>query len=123
MIDASEYWPFLDLPILRDMRKDVPVYIRFGDYENRSINWATGDYERGVSVYPGKIVDGVVYPDGDYWEDEIEYYCRPGNALADRRVWILTGKLAGEGNDGEPVIQSPVARKLPVCVGLRGTLR
>ena len=85
-------------------RKPMPVFIRFGHFQSetgeRSMNWSTGEYERGISVYPASLIDGTAIPDSD-WLLDIE---RAWDLLKDRTRYVLTGRVSGEGADGEPVL-------------------
>ena len=82
------------------------VYIRFGKWGRgqRSINFHTGDREKGLSVYPARLTsdgyaelsdDGLVLTAEDCAED-----------INGRLAFVLTGKEVGTGSDGEPVLVS-----------------
>ncbi len=121
MIENQLLYPGGMPPVLRDMRGSPKIYIRFGNYYSEctehSLNWATGDYERGTSVYPAEIIDGCASILKNWHEEIKDSYER----LKDRNIWVLTGKHLCEGSDGEPVLQtsSIVARKLPVSLDVR----
>lgn len=87
------------IPIVRP-RKPVPVFIRFGKWSrrSRSINFALGHSEVGVSVYPAKLVDGMVEP--DYSEMDICIL------VEGRCAFPVTGIVVGRGSDGEPVLRN-----------------
>ncbi|HET9280356.1 MAG TPA: hypothetical protein VFR24_00140 [Candidatus Angelobacter sp.] len=84
------------------------VYIRFGRWSGRSKNFATGEYEKGVSVYPARLIDGIVY-----LSDEMEV-CR---AVIGRLAFSVTGRLIGSGSDGEPVLKQVKALPYPIAQG------
>ncbi len=84
------------------------------------MNWTTGEYERGTSVYPGKFNDrGMIEldwddPDMDRWDVDSE--------LLDGKLWWpVTGKEICRGSDGEPVLQcsSVVARPYALSVDIK----
>lgn len=82
------------------------LYIRFGDlpHGGRSMNFATGQHEAGVSVYHARynlrsgrleFDDGKVFS----WGSLVHLMSRPAH--------LVTGRYAGLGGDGEPVLESP----------------
>ena len=94
-------------------KKPKKVYLRFGLWnDGRSYNWGTGERERGVSVYPAKIIDGVVHLD----LSDPNLILWGSHLLEGRYVWPVTGKEVCKGSDGEPVLQGVVARYLPVAI-------
>jgi len=106
-------------------RKDVPVFIRFGKFSRRerSFNFSTGEYEKGISVYPAKITDhGVTLDDSQYrfmWVRINDMVDDDGVSLFNGRcVFVLTGKEVAKGSDGEPLLQPSSIRVLPYTVVL-----
>ncbi len=82
------------------------VYLRFGRFSRtgeRSMNHATGEYERGISVYRGILSDGVVT-----LIDDPNLHLTPEESaelLRDRLVFAVTGREHSErGSDGEPLL-------------------
>lgn len=90
-------WPTFRMAKKRPDR----VYIRFGRWSSRSYNHATGERERGVSVYRAELHD-----DGSVSLAETV----PGKILNGRVCFVVTGKEVGIGSDGEPLLQQVVAR-------------
>jgi hypothetical protein len=84
-----------------------PVYIRYGLWGRRSLNFGIGQNERGVSVYRGKIIDGAAvlddYPDSRYLDE-----------LRGRFVFAVTGDMIDEGSDYEPVIKAVKILNIPI---------
>lgn len=107
-------------------KKDFPVYIRYGKFSRseRSFNFSTGKYERGISVYPARIENGSVRLDETQFRwlyitmaDMID---ENGDSLFKGRcVFALTGKEAGKGSDGEPVLMPSSIRVLPLTIDRR----
>ena len=96
---------------IRRPKKQVPVYIRYGLFAGmrKSSNHTTGEGERGLSVYPAELVDGVVRVPADV---EI---C--DSLSGQGRLCIpVTGRCVGTGSDGEPVIVG--VQVLPYAVSL-----
>lgn len=87
------------------------VYLRFGRWSTRSKNHATGDLERGVSVYPARLIDGRTVE----LDTDIDI---PWHLVKDRLVFPVMGKFICYGSDGEPVIRK--LRMLPYAVSLNG---
>lgn len=102
-------WPYRgDTTKVVTMKKAAPLFVRFGHFQSEtrepSMNWGTGEYERGISVYPAIIkADGLVSPAGD-WIDEIE--TNWDKFFSDRVQYVVTGKVIAEGSDGEPVLMT-----------------
>lgn len=78
------------------------AYIRFNDLpeSGRSRNWASGEVEKGVSVYDARfdVVTGRYSTYGALAGAEIAY------ALQDAPVYLVTGEEVGRGADGEPLL-------------------
>ena len=84
--------------------KAAPCYVRYGKLPRggKSRNYATGELERGVSVFRGEVL-----PSG-------EARALPGtNVLAasmvslwDRDLYVVSGVEIGTGSDGEPVLKN-----------------
>lgn len=81
------------------------LYIRFGELpkSGKSKNYATGEYENGISVYDARY---------DIGEGAFEI-C--GNALSGaafagllsgKNIYLLSGEEYGTGSDGEPTIRN-----------------
>lgn len=88
------------------------VFIRFGRWSSddcRSRNWATGEKEKGLSVYLAKFVDGVVIPD----EEDLDICIR----VVGRLCFPVTGRIVGTGSDGEPLLRG--VRVLPYPMGYK----
>jgi hypothetical protein len=101
---------------LREPRKRPEhVYLRFGKFSKRerSLNHATHEYERGVSVYRATLDNGIVSLINDpalFWTvaESIE-------ALHGRMIFPVTGKEQYSlGSDGEPVLTA--IRLLPYAI-------
>ncbi len=93
--------------------KETPqrVFIRFGLWDrNESLNHYTGEKERGLSVYPAVIKDGVVELD----ESEI---VAEHPDLLNRFAFPVTGNVVGYGSDGEPVLKG--VRLLPYALSTK----
>jgi hypothetical protein len=80
------------------------AYLRFKDLPNggRSRNYATGEYERGTSVY-GLRWDVL----GRGWEVvgcDNPFQLILNSMRGDVPAYIVTGERAGAGSDGEPLI-------------------
>jgi hypothetical protein len=81
-------------------------YVRFGDppASGRSLNYATGSIEAGVSVYSalgrhGKLVIEVPQ-DGGWAEEDLRSRLR-----SDDSIYIVKGDHIGTGGDGEPLLK------------------
>lgn len=97
------------------MNKPTKVYIRFGDFlsevNERSFNWHTGEYEKGISVYPAELIDNICHPSKE-WSSEICIYW--DHIFSERNQYILTGKTNDNaGSDGEPLL-------VPSTIKIRG---
>ncbi len=79
------------------------------------MNWTTGEYERGTSVYPAKFVaDGVVGL--DFEDDEMRRWDIDHEAMEGRLWWPVTGKEVCRGSDGEPVLQPSSVTARPFAI-------
>lgn len=80
-------------------------YLRSGDLPRggRSRNYATGELEHGVSVYDMTDHNAPkTPPEGEWADDDLR------DRLKSDEPWhVVTGKEAGVGGDGEPVIRDP----------------
>jgi len=80
------------------------IYIRFGALPKggRSRNWASGEYERGVSVYRARynVNTGTYQPFGALPGAEIAHLLRGSKIL------LVTGDKVGTGSDGEPLLSN-----------------
>jgi len=96
-------------------RAPVSVYLRFGKWGSRprSINFHTGETERGLSVYRAEMVsDGVVrLAEDDNLVWDVHDYAE---MLEGRLVFAVTGKEVGKGSDGEPLITT--VKLLPYAI-------
>lgn len=92
------------------------VYIRFGKWgrRHRSINFHTGEVEKGISVYPARLTqDGYAVLADD---DLILTAQDCAETLNGRLVFVLTGKEVARGSDGEPVLVG--VKLLPYAVDI-----
>lgn len=115
----------------REVNKErlrAPLYVRFGDpprpdarYGGRSLAEMRGKrdspkLERGVSCFRGYwAADGALVVDVSKSFAQLEMYKMV--AREGRPVYLLTGREAAEGSDGEPVLTD--AKFEPVPVGTR----
>lgn len=80
------------------------IYIRFGALPKggKSRNWASGEYERGVSVYRARynVNTGTYQPFGALPGAEIAHLLRGSKIL------LVTGDKVGTGSDGEPLLSN-----------------
>ena len=115
----------MNLPKLVQLRKTATrLYIRAGMWSTgeRSMNWTTGKYERGTSVYPAKLADdGGLELD---WDDRWMYWHDYSEGLKGRLFWAGTGTEICRGTDGEPVLRcsSVVARQIPISISVHKDL-
>lgn len=95
------------------LTKPLPLFIRFGHFQSetneRSLNWSTGEYERGISVYPAQLKYGKVYV-ADDWLHEVQ---GSWDVFCERTQYVLTGRYNTTGSDGEPVL-------IPSSIVVRG---
>lgn len=86
-----------------------PIFLRYGIWECRSLNFCTGEREIGISVYRAKVSDGAVclddIPDSRYV-----------NELRSRFVFPVTGSVVGTGSDGEPLLRNVKVVNLPISL-------
>ena len=82
------------------------IYIRFGALPKggKSRNWASGEYERGVSVYRARynVNTGTYQPFGALPGAEIAHLLRGSQIL------LVTGDKVGTGSDGEPLLANVI---------------
>lgn len=82
------------------------IYIRFGNLPKggKSRNWASGEYERGVSVYRAhyNVSTGTYQPFGALPGAEIAHLLRGS------KIWLVTGDKIGAGSDGEPLLTNVI---------------
>ena len=80
------------------------AYIRFGRLpkNGKSKNYATGEYEAGVSCYSAEwdIIDGCYRRGAEGLDGAAITYLIKG---AD--IYLVTGREIGKGSDGEPIIE------------------
>lgn len=92
-----------DVKVVR-MVKPARLYLRFGLFQSetneRSLNWHTGEYERGISVYNAILRDDRVRVTPEWICDVYD----ATDIFKDRIVFALTGKEVGTGSDGEPLL-------------------
>jgi len=100
----------MDMPKFVKPRK-VPnqVYLRFGRWSVRSINFATGQQEPGVSVYPAHLIDGMVFL------KDVDAPI-PWRRLEGRLAFVVTGDECGYGSDGEPCLRRVKALSYPIAL-------
>ena len=92
------------------------VFIRFGRWSRRprSMNFYTGELEKGLSVYNARLEpDGTVSLIGDDWSLTLSSWDCVG-ALAGRLAFAVTGKVVGQGSDGEPVLTGVKLLRNPI---------
>lgn len=92
------------------------VFIRFGKFSRLlpSINFSNGKDERGLSVYPARLVDGVAELVDD---DQLELTPADcASVLSGRCVFVVTGKVVGRGSDGEPLLKQ--VKLVPCAVSI-----
>lgn len=100
-------------------RKRQPeVFVRFGKWSrgSKSMNFHTGEYEKGLSVYRGRLnADKTVSLIADDWSmrDGLTAEACAG-ALVGRLAFVVTGKVVGQGSDGEPLLVG--VRLLPYAI-------
>lgn len=102
-------WPYRgDTTKVVKMKKAVPLFIRFGHFKSEcsepSMNWGTGEYERGISVYPATLKAEDLVAPADEWIDEIQSHW--DEFFSERTQYVVSGKVIAEGSDGEPVLQT-----------------
>ena len=91
----------MKLPALRRVRHEPKhIFIRFGLWSSRSKNFCTGETELGVSVYPARLVKGVAQL---CWFSADEY---DWHHALERLAFVVTGRIVGEGSDGEPLLRN-----------------
>ncbi len=93
------------------------VYVRFGKWgrRHRSINFHTGDIEKGLSVYPAEFTsDGYVALADDDRLTLTAHDC--ADILKGRIAFVLTGKEVGRGSDGEPLLVGVKLLPYAVCI-------
>ena len=104
-------------------KKEFPVYLRYGKFSRyeRSFDFSRGEYEKGISVYPAQIKDGLVTLDQSQMRflyvtmaDMIDE--NGDSMLSGRCVFALTGKEVGKGADGEPLLMPSSIRVLPLTI-------
>ncbi len=99
--EVDVHWP---------RKPPAQVFVRFGLWEpshNQSLNFATGENEGGLSVYPG-ILDGLfvsLAPDVDV-----------SPLVEGRLAFPVTGRVVGTGSDGEPLLKAVRALPYPLSV-------
>jgi hypothetical protein len=88
-------------------RNPQKVYIRFGKFSkgHRSMNHATGQMEKGLSVYNARLeADDTVSLIADDWSLSLTAKdC--GKRLQGRLAFVVTGEKIAQGSDGEPVLR------------------
>jgi len=89
--------------------KAKDVYIRFGNIPEggRSKDWSSGNWEKGVSVFKGKILPSgelLVLPSTNQQLGSLV-------TMNDRPMFVIKGKEIGTGADGEPVLSQAKAIK------------
>lgn len=97
-----------------------PLYIRWGALPKggKSRNHATGQLERGVSVYAARynpLLDVYEYADTALVGAAITYL------IAGVKAYLVTGKEIGTGSDGEPLLREVeiLAELQPVKEGFK----
>lgn len=88
-------------------RTPTEVFVRFGKWSRnwRSRNFITGEKEKGLSVYNAILKDGIVYLIGDDWSMNPALTAKAcAHLLSGRLAFVVTGKVVGQGSDGEPLL-------------------
>jgi hypothetical protein len=79
-------------------------YLRVGTWRDseESWNYATGDFEDGISVYALDPTTGqpIVPPDGEWADSDLA-----DRLASDDPKFIVTGRETGTGGDGEPLLR------------------
>lgn len=102
--------------LVQARRMPAQVFIRFGKFSRAqpSINFSNGKDERGLSVYPARLVDGVAELVDD---DQLELTAADcATVLSGRCVFVVTGKVVGRGSDGEPLLRQ--VKLVPCAVSI-----
>lgn len=102
--DAEAERIMMSLP--RPAHRVDDIYIRFGDLPKggKSRNWASGEYERGVSVYRARysVNTGTYQPFGALPGAEIAHL------MQGSKILLVTGDKVGTGSDGEPLLANVI---------------
>lgn len=88
------------------------VFVRFGLWEpryNQSLNFATGEHERGLSVYPATL-------DGDLTVKILDDF-DVSELVEGRLAFAVTGRVVGTGSDGEPLLKGVRCLPYPLDIG------
>jgi len=88
------------------------VFVRFGMWDtgsNRSYNWHPLSAEGGLSVYRGVLGDDLVV--GVAEGEDVS------PLVAGRFAFAVTGRVVGEGSDGEPLLKG--VRVLPYALDVQ----
>jgi hypothetical protein len=93
--------------ILQSTKPEEKIFIRFGKLPRgeKSKNFATGQLEKGVSVFPTEYnrLTGKYSFDENYG---IVSDAHMGYVIAGERPYAVTGEVVGKGSDGEPVLRN-----------------
>ena len=115
VLDEFPFWG--DTTEVVPMRREKPLFVRFGHFQSEtgetSLNHNTGIYEKGISVYPARLSEDEYVFIEPVWMSEVER-CWYG-IYRDRVQYVLTGRVCGQGSDGEPLLQ-------PSSITVRGVL-
>lgn len=80
------------------------IYLRIGRWDDseRSRNFATGEFEAGVSVYDLDPAGAPIDPgEGEWSADDLR-----DRLAGDDPKFLVTGDVVGEGGDGEPLLRN-----------------
>jgi len=83
------------------------VFVRYGrsPKSGKSFNVATGEYEKGVSAFRGRLLpNGEVMVKPQYDIDTASFHAL--SKTTNRPIYIIEGKEIGIGSDGEPILSN-----------------
>lgn len=104
-LTESEKAKIIEIVLSEEIPRYRDVYIRFGELPKgaKSKNYATGEYESGISAFDARY---------DIAEAAFEICgtalvgAAISGLLADKKIYLLNGEESGTGSDGEPTIKN-----------------
>lgn len=97
--------------------RNPPLYLRIGDWsleDPRSYNHAMGEREAGLSAYDlDHDLRPIVPQEGEWAEEDML-----DRLASDLPRHLVTGRLVGEGHDGEPLLDQ--VRIVGSWIGVQG---
>jgi hypothetical protein len=97
--------------------RNPPLYLRIGDWnleDPRSYNHAMGEREAGLSAYDlDDDLRPIVPQEGEWAEEDML-----DRLASDLPRHLVTGRLVGEGHDGEPLLDQ--VRIVGSWIGVQG---